>query len=119
MAGRSNSGTAASGIRVGDRYLSPARVAAIRSRNLASKPSPVDRLVPSARPISADEAARLQEAGRGSGELDPTRTGTDPDLRQAQGSSPTLSLLRDRRTTVARRQPREKIAAWPPPESVR
>ena len=79
MAGRSNSGTAASGIRVGDRYLSPARVAAIRRQN-AARPAPA--YAPSVRPISASDAAAIDRADRGSGDLDPTRTATDPAIVQ-------------------------------------
>jgi len=79
MAGRSNSSTPAGGIRIGGRYLSPARVAAIRRQN-AARPAPT--YAPSVQPISAAEAQRLKQAGRGSGELDPTRTATDPAIVQ-------------------------------------
>lgn len=93
MAGRSNSGTPVGGIRVGGRYLSPARVAAIRARNLARKPSPVDRLVHSLRPISAAEAQRLA-AQHTPVVDDPTHTATDPAVVQqlrGQFSGPVVS----------------------------
>jgi hypothetical protein len=56
--------------------LSPAIVAAIHAHNLVSPP-PVSTSQTVA-PLSGTTAAQMAAAGRGSGVIDPTRTGTDP-----------------------------------------